>query len=74
MDEYQFKHIQKYDESRKETECAICLEDFKDIDIIKAFYKCNHILHKKCLLNWLKKNNTCPFCKHDLSDDIKTMK
>ena len=73
MDEYQYKHIQKYD-SRKETECAICIEDFKGIDIIKAFYKCEHIFHKRCLLDWLKKNNTCPLCNHDLSDDIKNMK
>ena len=73
MDEYQYKHIQKY-ESRKETKCAICLEDFKGPDIIKAFYKCEHIFHKKCLLDWLKKNNKCPLCNHDLSDDIKKMK
>ena len=73
MDEYQYKHIQKY-ESRKETECAICLEQFKGIDIIKSFYKCEHIFHKKCLLNWLKKNNKCPLCNHDLSEEIRKMK
>ena len=69
MDEFQFKHIKKYD-SRKETECAICLEKFKGIDIIKAFIKCEHIFHKKCLKEWLKTSNCCPLCKHDLSDDI----
>ena len=73
MDEYQYKHIQKY-ESRKETECAICLGEFLGPDIIKAFYKCEHIFHKKCLLNWLKTKNKCPLCNHDLSDDIKKMK
>ena len=73
MDEYQYKHIQKY-ESRKETECAICLEEFKGTDMIKAFYKCEHIFHKNCLRDWLKKQVVCPLCKHDLEDDIKTMK
>ena len=73
MDEYQYKHIQKY-ESRKETKCSICLEEFKGPDIIKAFYKCEHIFHKKCLLDWLKNKNKCPLCNHDLSDDIKKMK
>ena len=72
MDEYQYKHIQKY-ESRKETECAICLEEFKGIDIIKAFYKCEHIFHKNCLKNWLKRSNVCPLCKHDLTEDINNM-
>ena len=73
MDEYQYKHIQKY-ESRKETECAICLEEFKGTDMIKAFYKCEHIFHKNCLRDWLKKQVVCPMCKHDLEEDIKTMK
>ena len=73
MDEYQYKHIQKY-ESRKETKCAICLEEFKGTDMIKAFYKCEHIFHKNCLRDWLKKQVVCPMCKHDLEEDIKTMK
>ena len=72
MDEYQYKHIQKY-ESRKETECAICLEQFKGIDIIKSFYKCEHIFHKACLKKWLKRSNLCPLCKHDLTEDINQM-
>ena len=70
MDEYQYKHIQKYD-SRKETKCSICLEDFKSIDIIKAFYKCEHIFHKTCLLCWLKKSDLCPLCKHNLNEDMQ---
>ena len=70
MDEYQYKHIERYGESRKETECAICLENFKGIDIIKSFYKCGHIFHKKCLEDWLKRSNCCPLCKHDLTEDI----
>ena len=69
MDEFQYKHITKY-ESRKETECAIYLEEFKGIDIIKAFYKCEHIFHKRCLLEWLKKSDFCPLCKHDLKEDF----
>ena len=73
MDEYQYKHIQKY-ESRKETECAICLEQFKGIDIIKSFYKCEHIFHKACLKKWLKRSNLCPLCKHDLTEDINSEK
>ena len=73
MDQFQYKHIQKYD-SRRETECAICLEEFKRNDIIKEFYKCKHIFHKECLKNWLKRSNICPLCKHDLTEDIKKMR
>ncbi len=69
MDEYQYKHIIKYD-NRKEKECAICLDEFIGTDMIKSFNKCGHIFHKKCLLDFLKKSNYCPICKHDLEDDI----
>ena len=69
MDQYQYKHIQKYD-SRRETECAICLGEFKRNDIIKEFYKCKHIFHKDCLKSWLKRSNCCPLCNHDLTEDI----
>ena len=70
MDEYQYKHILKYD-SRKETNCAICLRDFHGVDIIKAFYKCGHIFHKACLKNWLMPSNFCPLCKEEIPDDIE---
>ena len=70
MDEFQYKHIGKY-ESRKETQCAICLSDFKNVDIIKVFYTCDHSVHKKCLVEWLKKSNSCPLCNHDLTNDIE---
>ena len=36
MDEYQYKHIQKY-ENREGKECANYLGDFQCIDIIKPF-------------------------------------
>ena len=51
LDEFQYKHISKYS-SRKEDNCAICLQKFKGTDIIKEFC-CKHIFHKKCLLKWL---------------------
>ena len=70
MDEYQYKHILKYD-SRKETNCAICLRDFHGVDIIKAFYKCGHIFHKACLKNWLIRSNFCPLCKREIPNDIE---
>ena len=70
MDEYQYKHILKYD-NRKETNCAICLRDFHGVDIIKAFYKCGHIFHKACLKNWLMRSNFCPLCKEEIPDDIE---
>jgi hypothetical protein len=27
---------------------------------------CNHIFHKKCILEWLEKEKTCPLCRVNL--------
>lgn len=71
LDEYQYKNIEKFS-ALKEDKCAICLVKFKGVDIIKEF-PCKHIFHKDCILKWLSKSNSCPLCKHDISQEIKAV-
>ena len=59
------KYIKRIDEN-----CSICLEKFKGTDVVKQFACGQHIFHKKCLINWLKKSNICPLCKYDLMNGI----
>ena len=61
----------KYDESKNlfKTNCMICLLGFTPGESILILL-CNHIFHKKCLKDWLKRSNTCPLCNHDLTEDI----
>ena len=68
LNEFQYKHLKKYS-AVKEDKCAICLQKYKGIDIIKEF-PCNHIFHKNCIFKWLKKSNVCPLCKHDITNDV----
>lgn len=67
--------------------CIICLEDFESIERIKeleksenkeAFEKaetsvleCGHKFHRKCIADWLKKEQNCPMCrmKFDIKDN-----
>ena len=44
------------------SKCLICQEDFKNGDEIKKVHY-NHCFHSKCIVKWLKINNTCPICK-----------
>ena len=53
------------------TECPICLSSLSNKR--KLFKKiilnspcCNQNIHNKCLLIWLKNNNTCPLCRESL--------
>ena len=58
--------------------CIICLEDFKSVEEIqmlesvnqKVFEKeetstldCGHKFHRKCISDWLKKEESCPICR-----------
>ncbi|KAL6122355.1 hypothetical protein NUSPORA_00595 [Nucleospora cyclopteri] len=48
------------------TNCVICLGDFKqDAKVLKLH--CKHIYHTKCISDWLKENNYCPFCKEKIA-------
>ena len=41
--------------------CSICLENLKDNNCV--ILNCEHIYHKICIKEWLKKNNSCPNCR-----------
>lgn len=41
--------------------CCICLE--RNNHKSKELLNCNHIYHKKCIIEWQKINNKCPMCK-----------
>lgn len=44
--------------------CPICLEIILKKE--KFISICNHIYHKKCVLDQLKHSNFCPMCRRDL--------
>ena len=51
-----------------ENNCSICLEEFKNEDILKKL-NCTHIFHKDCLGIWINNNNnnkSCPLCRTDI--------
>jgi hypothetical protein len=60
----QLEFINHLPEHEHET-CSICLTTFgEDRDQIVRF--CGekpHLFHEKCLVNWLKRSETCPLCR-----------
>ncbi|GJM88108.1 hypothetical protein PR202_ga04135 [Eleusine coracana subsp. coracana] len=49
-------------------ECAVCLKDFDELDKIRAM-PCAHAFHEDCIFRWLRRNATCPLCRHPLSSE-----
>lgn len=51
-------------------ECCICLDDIENVDAVKM--KCGRLFHEDCLLKWLNKSETCPWCRDPV--DKKSLK
>ena len=62
---FQYKYIIKY-EKRNEKVCSICLNEFKEEELLIRFSCKEHIFHKHCLCTWLKNSDICPLCKKSL--------
>ncbi|QCD86583.1 phosphatidylinositol 4-kinase [Vigna unguiculata] len=45
------------------SECAICLEEFKNGEECVVFSVCGHIFHCDCIKHWLEEKPTCPNCR-----------
>jgi len=44
--------------------CSICLEEEKE-SIVKL--NCDHLFHKDCIKDWLKRELSCPVCRSNIS-------
>jgi len=53
-------------EKCKTKECAICQEDYKEMDKMVTM-PCDHLFHKDCAITWLNLHNTCPSCRKPLN-------
>ena len=45
--------------------CSICLDEIRENERYELL-RCPHFYHKKCILQWLEKSNTCPECRSSI--------
>ncbi|CAN4085984.1 unnamed protein product [Withania somnifera] len=48
-------------------ECAVCLNEFEEEEMLRLIPKCDHVFHPECIDAWLKSHVTCPVCRADLT-------
>ncbi|KAK3437647.1 hypothetical protein EUGRSUZ_C02338 [Eucalyptus grandis] len=42
--------------------CSICLEELDEKYRVKEI-SCSHLLHNRCIVKWLERNNSRPLCR-----------
>uniref|UniRef100_A0A7N0UZB4 RING-type E3 ubiquitin transferase n=1 Tax=Kalanchoe fedtschenkoi TaxID=63787 RepID=A0A7N0UZB4_KALFE len=52
-------------------ECAICLSEMEDEDMLRLLTVCCHVFHQGCIDKWLGTHTTCPICRASLSNPEK---
>ncbi|XP_071727049.1 RING-H2 finger protein ATL30-like [Rutidosis leptorrhynchoides] len=53
-------------------ECAICLCEFEDDNVLRLLTKCCHVFHQECIDLWLESHKSCPFCRRGLETPINS--
>ncbi|KAG6538461.1 RING-H2 finger protein ATL38-like [Zingiber officinale] len=47
-------------------ECAVCISEFEEEEVIRLLPGCCHVFHTECIDAWLADHATCPVCRADL--------
>ncbi|KAJ8433806.1 hypothetical protein Cgig2_025969 [Carnegiea gigantea] len=47
-------------------ECAVCLTEFSDDEVLQMLPVCSHVFHPNCIAPWLASHVTCPVCRANL--------
>ncbi|KAG6500414.1 RING-H2 finger protein ATL54-like [Zingiber officinale] len=43
--------------------CAVCLSEFQDGELLRLLPKCDHAFHMGCVDTWLRSHVNCPLCR-----------
>ncbi|GJZ69438.1 RING-H2 finger protein ATL52-like protein [Tanacetum coccineum] len=51
------------EDNQCENECAVCLGDLEDGDMVRLLPICKHLFHVKCIDEWFVGHTSCPVCR-----------
>lgn len=61
-----FLHRSSASSGSEQSECSICLVDFRDEEKLKVLPECLHAYHSECVDKWLTQQSSCPLCRASL--------
>ncbi|KAK1278335.1 RING-H2 finger protein ATL54 [Acorus gramineus] len=45
------------------SDCSVCLNEFRDGELVRLLPKCSHAFHQSCIDTWLRSHVNCPLCR-----------
>ncbi|CAN0910211.1 RING-H2 finger protein ATL29 [Linum grandiflorum] len=63
---FSYSCVKEFRREKHELECAICLVEFEEDDLLRLVVVCYHAFHPECIDLWLRSHKTCPVCRRDL--------
>lgn len=61
-----FHHCYKHVKAEL-NDCVVCFEKIQIDEQVSYNPGCLHVLHKKCMAEWLDYSSTCPLCRQVVS-------
>ncbi|XP_074592562.1 RING-H2 finger protein ATL1-like [Curcuma longa] len=55
------------------SQCAVCLNEFQNMERLKLLPGCSHTFHIDCIETWLQFNQNCPLCRSDVTASTAAM-
>lgn len=65
---FSYSSVKDYRKEKYGLECAICLIEFENDDVLRLLTLCCHVFHQECIDLWLEFHNTCPVCRRGLDE------
>lgn len=55
------------------SECAVCLSEFEENEVVRHLPKCSHSFHTECIDMWFHSHSTCPLCRSPVEQVVNQM-
>ncbi|CAK9173406.1 unnamed protein product [Ilex paraguariensis] len=69
---FPYSSVKDFRREKYGLECAICLCEFEDHNILRLVTSCCHVFHEECIDLWLECHKTCPVCRMSLDVPVKS--
>ncbi|XP_077234730.1 RING/U-box superfamily protein [Tasmannia lanceolata] len=66
-----YSSVKDLRQGKSDLECAVCLSEFCDDDVLRVLTVCSHVFHPECIDLWLGSHTNCPVCRRELDSGGK---